>query len=929
MSVMAISGEDFRSAGRSLQALLRQPLSKASGLAFVVGLNMFLSIELSLHHNGIAVVWTANGLLLAALVIERNASTRLLMIVLCATANVIVNVVTGRSAGMNLVFAAANTAEVVSAYYLFHRLSSEPLQLWKLTVLKKFTVAGLLAPVMPAVAAAAFINLTADGNFLSGFVTWYGSDFLGLLIVTPAVVLMSNERANFWATRSPAQTLPLFLLLVVVAVAVFTQNDFSLLFLINSILVMIAYRLGPASTATATIMVAIIALVGTASGLGPANIAPHIPWDVRIVIVQLFVLTSFFTALPLAEAMMEDRRLRDQLSDEVTMRGELAENLRLQKEELVCQQLESEVAHIRLREALDSMPAGVVILDQDHRFVTWNQKYAEVFHETSDLLYAGNSLESVLRKGMSRGIFPTAVGREEEWLADRMKHLKVPGANHEQVFSDGRHFLVNERRLSDGCVISVRSDISDLKRREASTRLLFDDNPLPMFLVCKATRVINSANNAAIERYGYKSHELLQLRFCDIQREELRPLEGETGHIGSHLVNGQAVRHIDRGGHVFDVEVYTTEIEHHGVPSIMVAVIDVTQRNLAEARAAHMARHDPLTGLPNRNMLSEQMTQALARVKRGDQIALLCLDLDNFKAVNDTLGHAAGDELLNIVADRLRRMVRETDTVARLGGDEFAVLLIGAELPRGAARVAERIIAAISRPYFLGSKQVQCGVSIGIALAPDDATEAVDLHRFADLALYTAKEERRGTYRFFQGEMDEKVRHRNMLEADLKQAIEREEFEIHYQPIIAMDVAGPTCAEALVRWRHPTRGMISPIEFIPLAEETGMIVQLGEQVMRRACKDAALWPGDMRVSVNLSTIELSNEDLPATVARILEETGLPGERLIVEVTESTIMKDVEYAVRVLNEIGQLGVEISMDDFGTGYSSLSSLRSFPV
>lgn len=361
------------------------------------------------------------------------------------------------------------------------------------------------------------------------------------------------------------------------------------------------------------------------------------------------------------------------------------------------------------------------------------------------------------------------------------------------------------------------------------------------------------------------------------------------------------------------------------------------RENLRAARAdlvakhreiAHMAHHDALTDLPNRNIISLKMNAALARNRQGEHVALLFLDLDNFKTINDTLGHSAGDQLLVTVAERLRQAVRGVDTVARLGGDEFAVLLAGSDLPDRAAAVAQRIIEAVHQPAQIGTKEVGCSVSIGIAIAPDDACDAADLFRFADLALYAAKEGKGGKFRFFRSEMDEKVRARYALERELRYAIDNNELVVHYQPVVCLETNVPTYAEALVRWRHPRRGLIPPAEFVPLAEETGMIVDIGKQVLRCVCRDASSWAAEISVAVNVSAVELNGSNFTETLERALVDADLPANRLQIEVTESTLMKDVACSLKSLNEIDKLGIEIAMDDFGTGYSSLSSLRTFP-
>jgi len=355
---------------------------------------------------------------------------------------------------------------------------------------------------------------------------------------------------------------------------------------------------------------------------------------------------------------------------------------------------------------------------------------------------------------------------------------------------------------------------------------------------------------------------------------------------------------------------------------------DITDRRLAEAKIAHMARHDALTKLPNRTSFREQLEQALARVKRGEMIAVLCLDLDRFKGINDTLGHHFGDLLLAEVANRLRNCVRETDTVSRLSGDEFAILQVALKEPAEATNLARRIVDAFAEPYDLEGHQAAVGTSVGIAIAPVDGSDPDQIMRNADLALYRAKADGRGTYRFFEPEMDNRMQARRALEADLKRAIAEHEFTLHYQSIVNLKSKQIGAFEALLRWNHPTRGMIEPADFIPLAEEAGLIVPLGEWVIRQACRDAVSWPEHIRVAVNLSPVQLRSGNLVPTVAAATTSSGLEPARLELEITETVMIQDIEATLETLNKLRAIGVRISMDDFGTGYSSLSHLRKFP-
>jgi diguanylate cyclase (GGDEF)-like protein/PAS domain S-box-containing protein len=356
---------------------------------------------------------------------------------------------------------------------------------------------------------------------------------------------------------------------------------------------------------------------------------------------------------------------------------------------------------------------------------------------------------------------------------------------------------------------------------------------------------------------------------------------------------------------------------------------DITEWQQAQEQISHMARHDALTNLPNRILFREQLEKALRLAKRSDQLAVLCLDLDHFKDINDSLGHPVGDALLKEVAARLGECVTENDTVARLGGDEFAIVQFCSNCePAAVTALASLVVEKVAAPYEIAGHQLVIGVSIGISLAPDDGKNPDELLKKADLALYRAKEVGRGTYRFFEAGMDARAQARRLLELDMRAALQRGEFEVHYQPI--RDVATNTVAafEALVRWNHPQRGRISPADFIPLAEETGLIVQLGEWVLRQSCVDASAWPDHIGVAVNLSPVQFRNSSLVSSVKEALKAADFPAHRLELEITESVLLHSGEATLAVLHELRGFGVRISLDDFGTGYSSLSYLRSFP-
>jgi diguanylate cyclase (GGDEF)-like protein len=357
---------------------------------------------------------------------------------------------------------------------------------------------------------------------------------------------------------------------------------------------------------------------------------------------------------------------------------------------------------------------------------------------------------------------------------------------------------------------------------------------------------------------------------------------------------------------------------------------DITLQKRTEMQIIHMARHDSLTGLANRAVLLEKVNEALARNRRnGEVFTVFMLDLDRFKGVNDTLGHHIGDELLKEAARRLKLSLRETDTLARLGGDEFAIVQTGESNQREAAiALAIRIIDNLNEPFEIEGHKLNIGTSIGIALAPDDGADSDELMKKADMALYRAKAEGRNCHSFFDPTMTAQADARHHMEKDLRRAIANKEFELHYQPVVDVKTGMICGAEALVRWRHPEKGLINPLEFIPLAEETGLIVPLGEWVLQQACADAVKWPSRVKVAVNLSSVQFKKGNLLDVILCILVETGLSPQRLELEITESTLFENEGSNVTMMYQLKNLGISIALDDFGTGYSSLSYLTMFP-
>ena len=494
------------------------------------------------------------------------------------------------------------------------------------------------------------------------------------------------------------------------------------------------------------------------------------------------------------------------------------------------------------------------------------------------------------------------------------------------------------RRESDKLVCVLR-DVSRRLRTEATLRdsearfRLITENAGDMIVRTRADRSRAYVSPASHALLGFTPAEMLGLDFLAMVHPDDRA-EVEAGYerfcaTGGRTTTSYRLRRKD-GAYVTVEAAWVTVPAETGAGNEVVAIVrDISARTAAEARIAFLARHDPLTGLANRRLFQERAEDALCRVGRGETMAVLCLDLDRFKSVNDTLGHAAGDALLCAVAERLGACAREVDTVARLGGDEFVLLQVGISRADDAAVLAARLLEVLAKPYDLPGQTVRMAASLGIAIGPRDGTAYETLMRKADVALYRAKAEGRGVWRFYDAAMDAPRLLRQQLELDIGAALERGEFALHYMPLVALDNGRITGFEALPRWNHPTRGMLGPEAFVPIAEETGLIVVLGAWVLAEACATAAGWPDGVRVAVALSPVQLRSAGLAGAVSAALEGSGLAPGRLELEITEALLLHHDDAILAVLAALHRIGVRIAMDDFGSGYSSLRYLQSFPL
>ena len=731
-------------------------------------------------------------------------------------------------------------------------------------------------------------------------------------------------------------------------------------------------------------------------------------------------------------------------------------------------ELELEKAHQRLSAVIEAMPAGLVIFDAQDRLVAWNRIQNEMFPNTAHMRVPGVKWEDIIRAGLASGQYADAIGREEEWLQQRIALHAKKHAVGEELLSTGRWLRHEQFRTDDGNFISVRTDVTELKQREEELKnqnarfdtalqhmsqglsmhdkdhrlVVYNDqyvamcgvppglikpgqtissilearkvagtftgdvesyiadltsqlsqgqnvskttilengrtitvvnrpmvgggwvathdditektraeqeldetkkfldsiiSNIPVAIVVKdaKTRRFVLTNRTYETLVGMSQAELMGKTAFDIYRPEDAELMDQSDkdsveNSADLLSNDYEVKTSQRGSRIFSTKRIVTNDIKGNAKYLIVVIDDITERKQSEQQITFMAHHDALTGLANRAAVAQKIEEAAARQRRHrDPFSVLLLDLDRFKAVNDTLGHPAGDSLLREVATRLKALLRDTDVLARLGGDEFVIIQFGdIDQRQAASALADRILNNIARTFIIDDHEVDIGASIGIALAPEHGMSPDELLKMADMALYCVKSAGRNGYRFFDSMMSEVANTRHEIESDLRRAIQQGELELHYQPIIDTKTGRMRGAEALIRWQHPTKGLILPDRFIPLAEETGLIIQIGEWSLLSACAEAATWPGDIKVAINLSPIQFRKSNLPDVVMFALAQSGLPPERLELEITETALIESAAVCLPALRQFKNLGIAVALDDFGTGYSSLSLLTLFP-
>ena len=592
----------------------------------------------------------------------------------------------------------------------------------------------------------------------------------------------------------------------------------------------------------------------------------------------------------------------------------------------------------RFTAAVENMSHGLCMFDADERMIVCNGHYMRMFGLAPAVMQPGVTLFQILQHSVDVGIAAVSV---EELYAERKQFIeRREASSYPEALADGRIITISHRPMENGGWVSIYEDITERRRGENAIEeqnRRFDaalSNMSQGLLMFDAETRLIVRNQRYLELYGLDPEqqplgathrEIVEVLVGQgiypeadvdqiVEPTKAAVVSGRTLTVYRELADGRTIHVTHRpmagGGWVATFE-------------------DVTESRRVEASIRHMAHHDALTDLANRMTFGKRVEQALAQCKLDRRpLAIFSIDLDRFKAVNDTLGHPVGDKILKSVSKRLRAIIREgTDTAARVGGDEFSVLLVGMD-KSGAEQMAARLIDSINQPYAADGHHISIGASIGISLAPEDGLDLERLVKNADLALYRAKQEKHGGYRFFEAQMDTNRRLRHALEIDLREALSRHELELFYQPVMAISSGGIGGFEALLRWRCPMRGLVLPSDFVPVAEETNLIGPIGEWVLFQACAEATSWPAGLLVSVNVSAVQFRRGNFAETVRSALKATGLEANRLELEITETVLMDQSDAVLQTLRQLRAMNVRIALDDFGTGYSSLSYLRKFP-
>jgi diguanylate cyclase (GGDEF)-like protein/PAS domain S-box-containing protein len=641
------------------------------------------------------------------------------------------------------------------------------------------------------------------------------------------------------------------------------------------------------------------------------------------------VVTSLASAAAIGILLAYYQKIRRDLYNSEHRYRLLAENTKQTEDTL-------RASYGRFREMLENLPLIIITIDRQGYIVFCNKYFLKLIGCSENQVIGREWFELLVhdetRADCRQALFEKLRNNAPVYERIEKQLIGADGQSHTILWNTSIMHDSNDRAMGITCIgedmTERRKSEEVLKRYQLMSKYSWDC----MVFSSQEGRILE-ANNAALQAYGYSRDEILSKTLFDLRPpEEAKKLEAKLKEAEYRGILYETI-HQRKDGTTFPVEASLQGAKIGGTRILLAIMRDITERKRAEETINHLAYHDPLTDLPNRSLFYDRLAVAIATAKRnGHMLAVMFLDLDRFKYINDVMGHTVGDELLKEVAGQLVASVRRNDTVARIGGDEFTILLPQINHEEDAAKVADHLIEVMRKPRNLGDSEIEISASIGIALFPNDGQDAETLTINADIAMYRAKEER-DNYQFFTAAMNIKNLQRILLERDMKKAVDSGELIIYYQPRLNIKTGRVVCIEALLRWQHPEKGFMLPNEFIPLAEDTGLIVSIGKQVLRNAIRQAKDWQLNgfppVNLAINLSARQLRHENIVDDIASLLAETGLDPSFLELEITESTAMLNMEFSISILKQFREMGINIAIDDFGTGYSSLNYLRRFPI